>query len=136
MASRGMKKKGPNGWKYHSRTRRTKLPICLGRSFLFSDSVPPDVSLPPSFFFFRHSPPPSNPTPSPASHPSNGSPGIANNFHNSRLESFPSRGRGRVIRRFGQPLAVPSPRPFLFFPAGTDPLAEPTPEQHRDENQN
>lgn len=41
MASRGMKKKkkGPNGWKYHSRTRRTKLPICLGRSFLFSDSV-------------------------------------------------------------------------------------------------
>ena len=41
MASRGMKKKkkGPNGWKYHSRTRRTKLPICLGRSFLFSDSA-------------------------------------------------------------------------------------------------
>lgn len=32
-------RRGANGWKYHSRTRRTKLPICLGRSFLFSDSA-------------------------------------------------------------------------------------------------
>lgn len=41
LVARGARKGrgGANGWKYHSRTRRTKLPICLGRSFLFSDSA-------------------------------------------------------------------------------------------------
>lgn len=134
MASRGMKKKkkGPNGWKYHSRTRRTKLPICLGRSFLFSDSVLFSFALfrslslsfhllvlsrfrwlagwlirslarasHPSSFVGPFGPPTSSSSSYP---PFSQCLGIANNFHNSRLESFPSRPayhREGVILRFG-----------------------------------
>lgn len=95
MARRG-REKGPNGWKYHSRTRRTKLPICLGRFFLFSDSLLLSFStfLPSFFNVFYHSSsffrrplgPPTPLFPRPTFFSSRD---IANNFRNSRLESFP-----------------------------------------------
>lgn len=138
--------RGANGWKYHSRTRRTKLPICLGRSFLFSDSTELFTSprcpaksfilLPLSScvslrklslflsLFLPHLL--SSPRLSSARRPGLPffqSPGIANNFHNSRLESFPPRaepwkGHRPLFRSpslaFFLPPIFPSAL-FLFF---------------------